>query len=86
MRSLPLALLLALSPAEGLTGAQDPRPAEPPLPDAKAARAQGLVLSFDGADARPVRIAALRVPEGTAPSPFRAPGPFTAAHIDSSSA
>lgn len=62
-----------------LAGAQDPgRPAEPPLPDAKAARAPGLVLRFENGDARVVRLAALSVPEGTAPSPFTPPGPFKA--------
>ncbi len=63
------------------------QPAEPfkpgKLPPAEvAALKQGLTLRFskDGTplDARRVRLAALHVPAGDAPSPFIAPGPFTA--------
>jgi cytochrome c2 len=70
MRLLLAALLLA--------GAQDGRPAEPPLPAVKESRAPGLLLGLGADDRRVVRLAALSVPAGTAPSPFVAPGPFQA--------
>jgi len=69
------AVLLALA------AVQDPRPAEPPLAEAKEAFVSGLSLTLEGGgarDARDVRLCALTVPAGTAPSAFVPPGPFKA--------
>src|SRR5687768_8952497 len=69
-----LAVLLVLAPQEG-------RPTAPPLADAKEQIVPGLTLQLEAGglrDLRDVRLAALYVPEGTSPSPFLPPGPFTA--------
>ena len=53
----------------------------PPIADAKPEKKQGLTVTFTAGgktDTRVSRLVALYVPEGQAPSPFLAPGPFTA--------
>jgi mono/diheme cytochrome c family protein len=79
MNRLPLpAILLAFLVAA--TRPQE-RPAAPALPEAPPQLTLGLSLTLESGgrkDVRDVRLAALYVPEGTAPSPFLAPGPFKA--------
>lgn len=77
--SLPLLALLALG--SSLAQADENSVQAPPLPDMAPAAKQGLTVSFSAGgktDTRGARLVALYVPAGEAPTPFLAPGAFTA--------
>jgi mono/diheme cytochrome c family protein len=77
--SLPLLALLALGPS--LVHADDNAVQAPPLADMAPAAKQGLTVTFSAGgktDTRSARLVALYVPAGEAPTPFLAPGAFTA--------
>ncbi|MEI9895208.1 MAG: c-type cytochrome [Chthoniobacter sp.] len=79
---LPLLALLTLSASIPFPApADDGGILTPALADLPPAAKQGLTVTFSAGgktDTRAARLVALYVPEGEAPTPFLAPGPFTA--------